>query len=41
MLLAFVMVSELAAEFTDRVVHVVADAAYHNAYIRDPPTKAS
>jgi hypothetical protein len=36
-LLAFVLVGRLAREFPDRRVHVVADAAYHNAYLRDLP----
>src|SRR5919108_3288167 len=41
MLLAFCLVTRLATEFGDRRVHVVADAAYHNAYLRDLPANVT
>ena len=40
-LLAFCLVTRLATEFGDRAVHVVADAAYHNAYLRDLPANVT
>ena len=35
--MAAALVHLLATEFGDRRIHVVADAAYHNAYLRDLP----
>src|SRR5919108_3164264 len=40
-LLAFCLVTRLAREFPDRQVQVVADAAYHNAYLRDLPANVT